>query len=106
MHLALAAAVCVARAGVVVALNPWVGWYRELPPFREVLFTSVTNNLFLFGFLVGFGHAVLYARRARQREEQLAYAELQARFEDRLRVVRMLNTGKSAERDRSLSSPR
>ncbi len=78
VHLALAVAVCVARAGVVVALNPWVGWYRELPPFQEVLFTSVANNLFLFWFLVGFGHAVLYARRARQREEQLAYAELHA----------------------------
>ena len=59
VHLALAVAVCVARAGVVVALNPWVGWYRELPPFQEVLFTSFANNLFLFWFLVGFGHAGL-----------------------------------------------
>ncbi len=77
-HLALAAGVCLARAGVVAALNPWIGWYLELPPFREVLLTSVANNLFLYLILVGFGHAVMFARRSRQREEQLVYAELRA----------------------------
>ena len=25
------------RAGAVVALNDWVGWYRELPPFSQIL---------------------------------------------------------------------
>ncbi len=77
-HLVLAAAVCLARATLVVALNPWVGWYLELPAFKEILITSVANNLFLYWILVGFGHAVLYARRSREREEELVYAELRA----------------------------
>ena len=75
-HIAAVIAVCVLRALVVVLVNPWVGWYAELPPFREVLLTSFANNLFLFWMLVGVGHALVYARRFRERDEELVRAEL------------------------------
>jgi LytS/YehU family sensor histidine kinase len=75
-HVGAAAGVCVFRALAVVVLNPWAGWYAELPPFREILLTSVANNLFLFWMLVGVGHALVYARRFRERDEQLVRAEL------------------------------
>jgi two-component system, LytTR family, sensor kinase len=77
-HLAAAVGVCLVRAGAVVLLNPWAGWYTALPPFREVLLTSFSNNFFVFGLMVGVGHAAVYARRARERDEQLARAELRA----------------------------
>jgi signal transduction histidine kinase len=78
VHAAGALAACVARALAVVALNTWAGWYEELPPFRQVLLTSVGNNLFLYLMLVGVGHALVYARRYRERDEQLARAELRS----------------------------
>ncbi len=78
VHVTAALGVCLARAGAVVLLNPWVGWYAELPPVRELLLTSVANNLFLFWMLVGVGHALLYAQRYHERDEQLVRAELQA----------------------------
>lgn len=78
VHVAAAAGVCLVRALAVVALNPWVGWYAEVPPFPEVLLTSVANNLFLFWMVVGVGHALVYARRSREREDQLVRAELHA----------------------------
>ena len=78
VHVAGAAAVIVARALAVVALDPWVHWYATLPPFGEILLTSVANNLFLYAMLVGVGHALVYARRWRERDEQLARAELRS----------------------------
>lgn len=72
------------RAAVVVALNPWVGWYQQLPRFAEVLHTSMTNNFLLLWLVVGAGHALLYAARARQRErqaEQLQAALVETRLE-------------------------
>jgi sensor histidine kinase YesM len=78
VHLAGAVAVIVARAAVVVALNPWVHWYATLPPFGEILLTSVANNLFLYTMLLGVGHALVYARRWRERDEQLVRAELRS----------------------------
>jgi LytS/YehU family sensor histidine kinase len=78
VHVLAAAGVCVARALAVVALNPWVGWYDRLPPLRAVLLTSVANNLFLYLMLVGVGHALVYARRWRERDDELARAELRS----------------------------
>ena len=69
---------CVARAAAVVALNPAGGWYVRVPPFPEVLVTSFANNFFTFCMLVGVGHALVYGRRIRERDEQLARAELHA----------------------------
>lgn len=75
-HLAGVAGVVVFRASAVVVLNRWVGWYAELPPFGEVLLTSVFNNVFVYLLLVGVGHAVHYGRTARIRERQLDEARL------------------------------
>jgi len=73
----VAAALVVLKAIVVVVGNPYVGWYTTLPPFGEILLTSVANNLFLFWLVVGVGHAIVNARRVQERDEQLARAELQ-----------------------------
>jgi two-component sensor histidine kinase len=73
-----AAAVCVARALAVMLLNPWGGWYANMPGLGELLITSLANNFFPYWMLVGVGHAVVYARRVRERDEQLARAELHA----------------------------
>jgi len=74
------------RAVCVYYLNPWLGWYRVLPPFRDVLVTSVFNN-FLLGWLnVGVAHAWLFGRRALQRQRQAE--QLQARLvETRLEAL-------------------
>ncbi|NJK42421.1 MAG: hypothetical protein HC937_01305 [Aquincola sp.] len=46
--MAVAATVVVVKALLVVTANPWMHWYTTVPPFHEVLITSVANNLFLF----------------------------------------------------------
>jgi two-component sensor histidine kinase len=73
-----AALACVARAIAVALLNPWVGWYASLPGPGEMFVTSIANNFFPYWMLVGVGHAVVYARRIRERDEQLSRAELHA----------------------------
>lgn len=78
IHMAASVGVCVFRAVAVMVLNPWMGWYARLPGFGEVLLTSFINNLLFFWMLVGVGHARVYARRYRERDEQLARAELHA----------------------------
>lgn len=75
--LAAAGAVVLIRALFVVAANGWIGWYPTLPPFSSILLTSVGNNFFLYWLVLGAGHALSYARRVRERDEQLAVAELQ-----------------------------
>jgi two-component system, LytTR family, sensor kinase len=77
VHAAGAIFVCVFRGMAVVVLNGWVGWYAEVPPIDHVLTKSFANNFFLHWMLVGVAHALLYARRARLRETQLAEARLQ-----------------------------
>ena len=76
VHLAGALGVVVTRAVVVVVLNPWARWYEVVPPFGQVLLTSVLNNTFLYLLVLGVAHAVAYARRYHERDEQLARAEL------------------------------
>jgi two-component system, LytTR family, sensor kinase len=77
-HLASAAGACVARAVAVLLLNEWGGWYASLPSLGELLVTSLANNFFLYCMLIGVGHAIVYGRRIRERDEQLARAELHA----------------------------
>lgn len=79
-------AIVVLRAIVVYYLNPWLGWYRELPPFRDVLVTSVFNNFLLAWLNIGVAHAWLFGRRALQRQRQAE--QLQARLtETRLEAL-------------------
>lgn len=78
VHLLGALGACFARAGLVLALNPWVGWYRTLPPLGDLLLTSVANNFFLFALIVGVGHALVFARRSREKDRARARAELAA----------------------------
>jgi signal transduction histidine kinase len=70
--------VVLVRALTIWGLNPWLGWYRELPPFREVLITSVWNNFLFAWVIIGVAHAWLLTRRAQQRQQQAE--QLQARL--------------------------
>ena len=72
------AAVVVLRAVTMSVLNPVLGWYAVLPPFRDVLVTSVFNNLLMCWLNIGVFHGLLYARRAQERERQAE--QLQARL--------------------------
>jgi hypothetical protein len=76
LALAAAGGVVLVRALAVTILNPVIGWYAEQPPFSTVLLTSFGNNFFLFWLVLGAGHGLAYARRVRERDEQLAVAEL------------------------------
>jgi LytS/YehU family sensor histidine kinase len=71
-------AVIVLRMSVVMAFNPWVGWYQRVPDAAELFITSIRLNLFPTWLLIGVAHALLFAERARQRERQTA--ELQGRL--------------------------
>ena len=80
-------AVVVFRALVIYEFNGFLGWYEPLPPFREVLLTSVFNNFLLAWLNIGVGHALLFAQRAYDRQRQAE--QLQARLvETRLQVLR------------------
>jgi signal transduction histidine kinase len=84
--LALAvAAVILIRAVAVQILNPWVGWYAQLPDFAATVATSARNNLVIAWLLVGVAHAVHWyegVQRSRARigelEAGLARAQLEA----------------------------
>lgn len=78
------AGVIVLRAVCMAAFNPWVGWYAQLPEWPALLRTSFFSNFLTAWMIVGVAHALLFARRERQRRQQ--HAELQsqlsrARFE-------------------------
>ena len=82
--LATVVAIVAARAWAIIALNPWVGWYKEPPVFLEVLHSSFSNNFLLLWLMVGAAHALLFASRMRQRErqaEQLQAALVETRLE-------------------------
>ena len=78
VHLGATLGVVVFRAALVVLLNDTVGWYRTVPPFTDVLITSLLNNVFFYWLLVAAAHGVYYAENARLRESQLAEARLKA----------------------------
>jgi sensor histidine kinase YesM len=77
LYLLAVAAVVLLRAAIVFSTNQSVGWYTELPGFSTVLTTSIANNLLLFPLMAGLGHALVFSRRYRERNEQLARVELQ-----------------------------
>lgn len=77
IYLISVAAVVLLRAVIVFSTNDAIGWYTERPAFSNVLTTSVANNLLLFPLMAGLGHALVFSRRYRERNEQLARVELQ-----------------------------
>ena len=68
-------AVVLLRAVYVAATNPVFGWYDTLPPFREVLWASLRNNVMLAATVVGVAHALVFHRQAREREQRVAELE-------------------------------
>lgn len=108
VHLGGLAGVIVFRAVAVVALNPWVGWYAELPGVRELLVTSFFNNVVVYLLLVGVGHAVHFARATRMRERELEDARLRT-LRSQLQphfLFNTLNTIASFVRDEPLKAER
>lgn len=85
VHALVVAAVIVLRALCVWLLDPWIGWYGELPDFGTILATSLRNNLAIAWLVVAAAHAVYWfegAQRGRARivelESGLARARLDA----------------------------
>lgn len=78
IHIAGFVFVVLGRAAAVVAFNPLIGWYAELPAWPDLLLTSLQNNVLLYVLLTGAAHGLHYARQHRLREAQLARAELTA----------------------------
>lgn len=76
LYLGMAMIIVVVKAVYVSVTNPWIDWYTTLPPFADILVTSIANNFSLSLLVVGAGHALTYARRLRERDQQLARAEL------------------------------
>lgn len=78
-HLGGVAATIFGRAAVVALFNDQIHWYADaVPPFDELLMISVYNNLFFYLLITVGAHALHYARAHREREAQLARAELHA----------------------------
>lgn len=78
------AGIIVMRALCVAAVNPWVGWYAELPSWPVQLRTSFLSNLLTSWMIIGVAHALLFAQRERLRQKQHAELHSQlarARFE-------------------------
>jgi Histidine kinase len=75
---AAVAAVIVLRAVAVWLFNDAVGWYRQLPAWPILLWTSVLNNLLTAWMIVGVAHALIYAERESRRRRQAV--ELEARL--------------------------
>jgi LytS/YehU family sensor histidine kinase len=74
--LSLAVALTLAlRIAGIMTLNPWLGWYDELPSVTHLAMLSLTYNLFLAWMIIGVAHALLFAERARQRERHAASLE-------------------------------
>ncbi|MEP6881173.1 MAG: histidine kinase [Dokdonella sp.] len=73
--LAGVALVVVVRAIYVYLTNPLFGWYPSLPPFTDVLWTSLRNNLMMAMTVVGVSHALVFYRQAREREHKVAELE-------------------------------
>lgn len=69
--------VVVVRALFVCYTNPVFNWYGSLqiPPFSQVLITSLNNNLFLAWALIGISHGIVFQQRTREREQRLTVLE-------------------------------
>lgn len=85
LHTAAVIAVVVARGLAVYLLDPVVNWYPQQPQLHHVLVASLLNNFLTAWLIIGVAHALLYHRRARERELQsleleskLVVARLQA----------------------------
>src|SRR5690606_27881962 len=60
----------------VMVFNDFVGWYEVLPPWPELLRSSVLNNLLMGWMVVGVAHALAYAERESDRRRQAAETEI------------------------------
>ena len=66
------------RNALLMALHPWIGFYNSPPRWDELMLGTMLKDLMRAGLIVGVGHALVYAERARMRERQAK--ELQARL--------------------------
>ncbi len=80
LYLVVVLAIVVFRAAFIHLVNPWVPFYKELPPFGTLLLTSLYGNFFMAWLLIGVGHAIVYATRSYERDQR--NAELRAHLEE------------------------
>ena len=74
-----AVAVVFLRSLFIYSLDPWVHWYDVQPDFwRDVMPTSIQNNLLISWIMIGLAHALLYSDRMHAQERHAA--ELQAQL--------------------------
>ncbi|GAB2508742.1 hypothetical protein GCM10027188_09730 [Lysobacter humi (ex Lee et al. 2017)] len=66
------------RASGVLLLHPWVGPYNAPPQWDEIFIGNVVKDMLRGGLIIGVGHALVYAQRARMQERQAR--ELQERL--------------------------
>lgn len=66
------AAFIVAKAAYMYYTSDYFGWYDEVPPFREVLDTSLRNNLMMGWMVVGLAHGVVLYFKIEERERRLS----------------------------------
>lgn len=79
VHLGGLVAVVVGRAAAVVLLNDAVGWYPAgLPPWLELLVTSLLNNTLTYVLLTGLAHAIFYHQAVQATEARFDQARLHA----------------------------
>ncbi len=71
INLALIAGFIVFKAVYARVTNPVFDWYPLLPPLREILVTSVGNNLILGITVVAMLHGIVYFEQNEQRQQQL-----------------------------------
>lgn len=72
VHSIAVAGFIVAKAAYMYYTSDYFGWYDEVPPFVEVLDTSLRNNLMLGWMVVGLAHGVVYYFQMQERERRLA----------------------------------
>jgi len=75
----------VAKAAYMYYTSGYFGWYEDVPPFLDVLDTSLRNNLMIGWMVVGLAHgAVLYSkfeereRRLSELSRSIVFAKLEA----------------------------
>lgn len=75
INAALVAGFILFKAVYALATNPLFDWYPALPPFTEILATSVSNNLILGIMVVAMIHGIVYFEHTEDREHRLTALE-------------------------------
>ena len=62
----------VAKAAYMYYTSDYFGWYEEVPPFLEILDTSLRNNLMMGWMVAGLVHGTVLYSKVKRRERRLS----------------------------------